>query len=312
MISLPKPDVILTHESDLDGLVSGILLQRLATKLFGETIPLEAYHYHAWRQRELAEDRAWVADFAFEPRLDKPNWIVIDHHTTEHAPQRAQLIHDPSKSAGRLCYDLCQNHGLGNPKLDRLVHLNDVADLFLEEDPDFTLAGDYANLVKVYHFRNLLALIGSDLEQLVDHPLLKVISTKRDIEDPIGLAWSRHNTTALSPSVGLVNTVVGNTNLIVYQILESDENPYPVLITLYRRPNGIVVASIRSRNGEAFRVADKLQGGGHPNACGATLPKSIRNIPDAITYLQQVLDPGRSEHDSPNSLESLFEAIEKK
>ena len=28
--------------------------------------------------------------------------------------------------------------------LDRLVHLNNVADLFLEEDPDFVLANDYA------------------------------------------------------------------------------------------------------------------------------------------------------------------------
>ena len=35
MVSLPRPEVILTHESDLDGLVSGVLLQRLAEKIFG-------------------------------------------------------------------------------------------------------------------------------------------------------------------------------------------------------------------------------------------------------------------------------------
>jgi hypothetical protein len=56
MISLPKPDVILTHESDLDGLVSGLLLQRLAYRLFDSEIPLEAYHYHSWRQRGLNEN----------------------------------------------------------------------------------------------------------------------------------------------------------------------------------------------------------------------------------------------------------------
>jgi len=28
--SLPEPEVIITHESDLDGLVSGVLLQRLS------------------------------------------------------------------------------------------------------------------------------------------------------------------------------------------------------------------------------------------------------------------------------------------
>ena len=32
MVFLPKPDVILTHESDLDGLVAGVLLQRFQGK----------------------------------------------------------------------------------------------------------------------------------------------------------------------------------------------------------------------------------------------------------------------------------------
>ena len=61
---LPKPDVILTHESDLDGLVSGVLLQRLARKLFDIDVPLEAYHYNTWRQREPREAAAWVCDLA--------------------------------------------------------------------------------------------------------------------------------------------------------------------------------------------------------------------------------------------------------
>ena len=41
MTPLPKPDVIFTHESDLDGLLAGALLQRLAHNLFGTDIPLE-------------------------------------------------------------------------------------------------------------------------------------------------------------------------------------------------------------------------------------------------------------------------------
>ena len=40
--SLCRPEVIITHESDLDGLVSGVLLQRLARKLFNTDVPLEA------------------------------------------------------------------------------------------------------------------------------------------------------------------------------------------------------------------------------------------------------------------------------
>src|SRR5436309_788448 len=118
--SLPRPDVIITHESDLDGLIAGVLLQRLARKLFGDDVRLEAYHYNFWKQREPREKAAWVTDLTFEARLDKQNWAIIDHHVTEATPQHAVLVHDVTKSAASLCYDLCREHGLGSPALDRL------------------------------------------------------------------------------------------------------------------------------------------------------------------------------------------------
>lgn len=307
--SLPRPEVILTHESDLDGLVSGVLLQRLAGKLFGCQIPLEAYHYNHWRQRELREKAAWVADFSFESRLDKPNWVIIDHHATEASPKNAKFIHDLSKSAGLLCYELCQQHGLGSAELDRLVRLNNVSDLFLEDDPEFVLAGDYANLVKHYQFWNLHALVHGEIERLLDHPLLEVMAVKRRVEDPLGIAWSRENITELTPSVGFVETVIGNNNLIVHQLLESQASRYPVLVTLFRRTNGVMIVSLRSKNGEALKVAEKLKGGGHANACGATLPRSVKNVSDAITYLRQVLNPVK-QTSAPDGVAGLFEAIE--
>jgi len=308
--NLPRPDVIITHESDLDGLVSGILLQRLAKAMFNADIRLEAYHYQAWKQRDLRESAAWVTDFAFEPRMDRQNWAVIDHHTTDTPAKIATLIHHLEKSAGLLCYELCQHHGLGSPALDRLVHLNNISDIFLENDPDFVIAGDYANLVKTYGFWSLHALVEGRLERLLDHPLLEVMAVKRRIEDPIGLAWSRENVSEISPGVGFVDTVVGNNNLIVHQLLEQRITRYPVLATLFRRANGMTIASFRSRNGEAIKVAEKFQGGGHANACGATLPRSVKNTPDAINYLRQVLNP-RREASELNSLESLFDALEK-
>jgi len=302
------PDVVITHESDLDGLLAGVLLQRLARKLFNTDVRLEAYHYNVWKQRELREKSAWVTDFSFEARLDKPNWLVVDHHVTEVKPQNAQLVHDVSKSAGLLCYELCREAGLGSPTLDRLVHLNNVADLFLEDDPDFVLAGDYANLVKIYGFWNLHALLGGEIEKLLDHSLLEVMATKRRIEDPLGFEWSKGNIAEISPTVGFVDTVVGNNNLIVHQLLEQEATRYPVLITMFRRANGVIIASLRSRNGEAIKVAERLQGGGHANACGAIMPRSVKTIPDAVAYLRQVLNPKKN---SPlNSLESLFSTME--
>ena len=310
MFSLPKPEVIITHESDLDGFVSGLLLKRLAQKLFAVEVPLEAYHNHNWRQRNLREKSAWVCDMTFETRLDRQDWVVLDHHATEIGAKQATLIHDVKKSAGLLCYELCQAHGLGTPQLDRLVHLNNVSDLFLEDDPDFVIASDYANLVKTYQFWNLLELIQGELERLLDHRLLEVMEVKRRVEDPLGYDWSKANVTELSPTVGFVDTVVGNGNLIVHQLLEQKATNYPVLMTLFRKANGMIIASLRSRNGEAIKIAELLQGGGHPNACGATLPRSVQQIPEAVRYLRQVLNPQPVKDAPLNSLGNLFDTIE--
>ena len=307
--NLPRPDVIITHESDLDGLVAGVLLQRLARKLFNFNPPLEAYHYNGWKQREIREKAGWVTDLTFEARLDKPDWVVVDHHVTEAGPKYAMVIHDVNKSAGLLCYELCKRHGIESPALERLVHLNNVADLFHEDDPDFVVASDYANLVKIYQFWNLHALVDGQIEKLLDHPLLEVMDVKRRIEDPLGFAWSKENVTEISPTVGFVDTVIGNNNLIVHQLLETKSTTYPVLVTLFRRPNNVIIASFRSRNGEALKVAEKLQGGGHANACGATLPRSIKTIPDAIQYLRQLLNPAPKET-AFNNIESLFSEID--
>lgn len=307
MTDLFKPEVIITHESDLDGLLSGVLLQRLAKHRFGATIPLEAYHYNHWKQRDLRERAGWVADFTFEPRMDKAEWLIVDHHVTDAQPKYASLIHNVSKSAGLLCYELCKENGIQSPALDRLVHLNNVADLFLEDDPDFILALDYANLVKIYQFWNLHALVGGQIEKLLDHPLLEVMAVKRRVENPLGFEWSKNNVTEISPTVGYVDPVVGSNNLVVHQLLERQAVKYPVLVTLFRR-GFQVFASFRSRNGEALKVAEKFQGGGHPNAAGAILPKSVRNLPDAVEYLRQILQPKIG---APlNSMESLFAGID--
>jgi oligoribonuclease NrnB/cAMP/cGMP phosphodiesterase (DHH superfamily) len=311
---LVQPDVILTHESDLDGLVAGVLLQRLAKKLFNADVRLEAWNYNGWRNRPMTERSAWVSDMVFETRLDKANWLVVDHHATDAQARQAHLVHDINKSAGLLCYELCQQNGLGSPELDRLVHLSNVADLFLEEDPDFQLACDYASLVKIYQFWNLHALLEGQIERLLDHSLLEVMAVKRRIEDPIGYDWSKGNVREISPQVGFVEIVVGNTNLIVHQLLEKQETKYPVLVTAFRKSTGSVIASIRSRNGEALKIAELLQGGGHANASAATLPRAVRTVPDAVTYLRQALNsrptPARREA-TLNSLANAFDQLEK-
>ncbi|HEX7858764.1 MAG TPA: DHH family phosphoesterase [Verrucomicrobiae bacterium] len=310
-MSLTKPEVIYTHESDLDGLVSGLLLQNLAQRLFDHRPRLLAFHNQNWRQRPLNERTAWVCDLSFEARLDKPNWLVVDHHHTEHTPRNAQLIHDVNKSASLLAYELCRANGFESEKLDRLVHLSNIADLFLPDAPDFMLATDYANLVKIYGFWNLIELTDGDLERLIDHPLLEVMEVKRRVENPIGYEWSRSRVQKIGPQVGYVETVVGNVNMIVHQMLDEKATPYPVLLTLHRKGNGVMLVSLRSRTGEALKYAEKLHGGGHPNAAGATLPRSVQNFGDALEFLKKTLDPFKQEEVGLSSLEEAFSVVDK-
>ena len=310
--ALSQPEVIITHDADLDGLTSGLLLVRLAKKIFGKKVPLQAWGYEGLARRPMGEKAAWVCDLNFDKRMDKPGWLIVDHHETPNHPEKAQFIHDTTKSAGTLCYELCKEHGIESPKLDRLVHLNNVADLYHEDDPDFTLATDYAQLVKSYGFWNLKALIEDQLEPLLDHPLLDVIKVKREIETPIGRDWSRKKVEQITPDLGYVPISVGNINAIVHELLQADDIPYKVLMTMFKKAKGPVLASFRSRNGEALPIAKKLQGGGHPNACGATLPSSVRNIWDAVDYLKSTLNP-KPKKDAPlNNLEALFDGLDVK
>ena len=312
MAALPKPEIILTHESDLDGLLSGLLLRRLARKLFDQDVRLEAHHYNTWKQRQLRERTAWVSDFAFEPRMDRPDWLVLDHHATETPAKQASLIHDLGKSASLLCYELCREHGLAKPELDRLIHLSNVVDLYLVEDPDFELACDYGNLEKTYGFWNIHALIEGNPDNLLHHPLLEVMAVKRRVEDPLGFEWSRKNVVDISPTVGFVDTVVGNANSIVHRLLKEKATPYAVLVTLFAKSNRTVIASFRSENGEALKVAQQLQGGGHANASGTTLPRSVQTVEDGVLWLRQALNPQPKKGAGLTSLEQAFASLDVK
>jgi hypothetical protein len=309
-MSLPlQPEVILTHESDLDGLLAALLAQRLAKHWYNAEIPTLAYHTHGWRQRQPFESSAWVCDLAYEPKLDRSHWIIFDHHPFSCTPpQLAQLHHNPQTSAASIVYQLLKENGLANETLDQIVHLNNVSDLFLVDDPAFLTAIDHASLVKTYGFWNLYRLINGEPEKLLNHPLLQVTQLKREIEDPLGLDWSRQHITPLPGNIGIVETTIGNPNLVVHHLLNETNCPYTVLLNLYRKGSGNFLVSLRSRNGEALAIAEKLKGGGHPNASGASLPRSIQSLAEAIQYLKKVLAPTSVNNTNTTGVHGLFES----
>ncbi len=304
------PEAIFTHESDLDGFVSGLLLQKLAYKLFGRTVPLYAYNIQAWHHRNHQEPTAWVSDLAVNASMDRPGWILIDHHPLRHQPRHAQLIHDLNKSSTALVYELCKQHGLQTEALDRLVHLCNIADLFQIDHPDFPEASDYAALIRTYQFWNLYKLIEGDPEKLLNHPLLQVMRQRRLVEDPIGIEWSLRHIHPITDQIGYVEIAVGNPSLILHRLLDHPDLPYAVLCTLWEKPNGTIVVSFRSKQGEAGPLAEQLHGGGHPNAAAAVLPRSVRSVSQALEFLRNFFQhqekPLQLPTDSMDAMAELF------
>jgi len=137
------------------------------------------------------------------------------------------------------------------------------------------------------------------------------MAVKTRVENPLGYEWSRKHVTAISSEIGFVDTVVGNINWIVHQLLERNRTPYPVLLTLFRKGNGTMIVSLRSKRGEAIKLAEKLMGGGHANAAGATLPRSIQDVNSAVAYLRQQFAPVPPPPEDVTSLESAFEGLDK-
>ena len=310
MKEFPEPEVIYTHESDLDGFVAGTLLVRLAHRLYGREPSLKAFHYSAWESHQIRQNRVWISDLTFEERLDHPQWVIFDHHQTRATPKKARLVHDTERSAGAIVYHILRDAGGGSNALDRLVHLSNVADLFLRDDPDFHEAIDLASMIKVYGFWTIHGLTDGDPERILDLPLRNVLRLKREVENPLGFEWSKGRVTEISPTVGLVDTAVGDTNMIVHRMLEEKVTPYPVLMTLSGRGvSGGMSVSLRRENGEALPIAQRLQGGGHPNAGGASLPKTIHHTPDAVVYLKKTLNPPPVIQSEQEAVESLFDGL---
>lgn len=308
MFPLPQPEIIFTHDGDWDGFISGCLLQRLARTLFDIEVPLEPLSSSPWATLKRFPNRAWVSDLVFERKMDRKNWVIVDHHVTEHRPEFATLIHDTSSSAAQLCYELLAKHHGGNETLKRLAELTNVADLYLSDHAEFGLASEYARIVKTYHFRPLYRLFGDRLESLLDHPLLEIMSLKRKIEDPIGFNWSKDRVMTITPELGYVETSIGDVNHILHRLLENKHTTHVALFALSKKPGGPVTMSIRSRNGEALKIAKTLQGGGHPNAAGAMLPRSIATFHSAIDYLKHLLHPNPPAED-PIGAKALFDSV---
>ncbi len=304
MSSLPKPEIIFTHEGDLDGFVSGNLLQRLARSLFDCEVPIEPLSSSPWSTLKWFPKSAWVCDITFEDVIDRENWLIVDHHRTPSQPESATLVHDLDSSAAKLCYQLLRQHQPGNSSLDRLVELTDIGDLFQSEHADFVLATDYARLIKTYRFRSIQRLFENDLESMLDHPLLAVMASKREVEDPVGLAWSRERITEISSDIGYVAHAVGDLNHILHELLNDEGVPYTVLFSLAKNPNRPIALSIRSRNGQALAVAQSLNGGGHPNAAGAKLPGAINSFQNAVQFLIKHFHP---EEPAEQDIGALFE-----
>ena len=213
-------------------------------------------------------------------------------------PRAAQLIHNVGKSASLLAYELCRARTISSsPALDRLVHFSNIADFFLPDAPDFILSTDYANLVKIYGFWNVLELIHGNLENAAQSSPAPgnggETSRGKSYRLRVG---SKSRVQRVALEVGYVETVVGNANSIVHRML--DEKVYALIRSCSpctAKETDVMVVSLRSRTGEALKVCGKIPWRRTPKRSGIHATKVRAELRDALEYLRRTLDPFKQE-----------------
>ena len=277
-------------------------------------VPLEAYNYQNWKLREpRGAITAWVCDLSFEPRLDTrragSSWTTMPPSSRAERPPVScctTLRRSGRVESAMIC---AASKRTDRPSLTGWSTSTTSPICTSTQTTNFRWPWITPNLVKTYHFWYLLALVEGKFEALFDHPLLEVMAVKRRVEDPLGYEWCAKNVVRLSPLAGYVPTIIGNNNIIAHQLLERKATPFGVMVTLFKKANNTVVASLRSRQARRWFWRRSCKGRRSPQCPSAyTLAALRRNqFDDAIRYLQkQVFDPAPAKDQPLNSLVQAF------
>ena len=113
-LKIKRPSLIYTHEADLDGFMSGLILNMVSKVLFKKGSSIRYINYDTMDKIEFRpNDAIWISDLNFPVLNLKPQKnriFIIDHHKWEQNPidEQVTYLHDTTKSATLQCFELLE------------------------------------------------------------------------------------------------------------------------------------------------------------------------------------------------------------
>lgn len=269
-----EPTVIYTHRDDLDGLLSGMLAQRLAFAIFGKSIPVRAISYGDIQLVD-AKNPAWFTDLCPEREelTTNPENSFFDHHHWDEMPTGPSYIEDSEeKSAAGVVASVLESIA---PQFMRgltpVIDMVQAGDLHKIDDEQYGTARDLQYLFNLLGFDAMWYRFAMDPGALLTAPELPTLRERRTRDDLEG--WNQCHESLKKTSWGGVVTFTVGDWVTVMDRVSRELLGGKTVARLARKDDGFEVR-VLSTDGSALKVAEALGGGGHPNAGGAMIPFS--------------------------------------
>ena len=309
-LKIKRPSLIYTHEADLDGFMSGLILNMVSKVLFKKGSSIRYINYDTMDKIEFRpNDAIWISDLNFPVLNLKPQKnriFIIDHHKWEQDPTDEQVtyLHNTTKSATLQCFEVLEYvvNELENSTEKRkyknivesireLVRLTNIGDVFIQSNKeDLLKARSYSRFFIENIKPNLETphlVLGCKPKEVLysiynNSAYLNYNKTfRKNLEQDLSLYREQLKDKSNEIKPGIFNVIYekGDYSLIFNILLEENPN-IKAILTAIKNPNtGKWSLSVRSRDGKsAYYIANKyFGGGGHPNAAGAGFPDKFVN-----------------------------------
>jgi SPP1 gp7 family putative phage head morphogenesis protein len=288
--SLKEPVAIYCHVDDMDGLLGGVSMQRLAWVIFGKVVPVIPMTYGNSKLIN-PKDPCWTIDLDLHNHAiaDNPDCFIVDHHIWEDVPAGSYWIDgtETMSAAGMACrlFNEAIESGCGVMTNVRgmmisknLYETVEVGDCWKDADPRFELSRDIQYFMTTIGFDAMWVRFANNIENILIAPELPYMHEKRVKDEMEQVANARQHLIPVSWG-SIVDSPAGS---FVATIIAKETNK-PVA---YIKASGVgSCVCFKSSNGEAIKLSKSLGGGGHANSAGAYIdaPKAV-----AIKKLQEV------------------------